>query len=122
MNAIPCKRPKVTVDPREPAHGTFDVNCRVPGCAWTYPSDKQFMALKSDAEEQATRHRAEHRAAVPKSRVYRLPAGPNYTHRGYMAECDCGWYREAPGVTTQADNAAALEYHLSVDHGLVTCS
>jgi len=110
----PCKRPKVTVDERAD-RGTFDVNCHVPGCSWTYPTDKQFMALKSDAEDQATRHRGEHRAVVPKSEII----GPTVS-LNYAAKCACGW-RSADGCITRVDNEAALAYHLSTDHGLVVC-
>lgn len=110
MTTIPCKRPKVTVDERTEG-GTFDVNCHVPGCSWTYPADKQFMALKSDGDWQATRHRGEHRAAVPDTAIL-------LAHDGHQAECDCGAKWLAP---TKAHARTWLRHHLALDHGLVEC-
>jgi hypothetical protein len=110
-NVIPCRRPKVTAERLD--SGLFRHACHVPGCGWTFTSVK--------SAQEAGWHRADHRAAVPDTKVYLLPAGPNFEHRGYMAECACGWYREAPGVTSRGDNEAALTYHLTHDHGLVTC-
>lgn len=116
MNTIPCKRPRIDVIDKSTLGGAslFVAACWVPRCNWSYSN-----VVKGDVSQHASWHRAAHRAAVPKTRVYQLPAGPNFENRGYMAECDCGWYREAPGVTSRADNQAALDYHLSHDHGLV---
>lgn len=123
MSAIPCKRPKVVLEPRttSPGEARYDAYCRVPGCSWTYPADKQFMALKSDAEARATMHRREHRDAVPKTDVGLKPAGPNYEHRGYYAACLTCMLDSPAGKSTRADVDAWLDYHLSTEHGLVTC-
>lgn len=110
---IPCKRPKVTVDPRSSADCAHDANCRVPGCSWTYPADKQFMALKSDADWQASRHRAEHRAAVPNAYLEHAVEWDVYC-------TPCGGHRRTFGTRTDAQ--AWLDYHLSTEHGLVSCS
>lgn len=115
MTAIPCKRPKVTVTPRTPVDDRHDADCHVPACAWTYPADKQFMALKSDAEWQATAHRREHREAVPTTLVEPLEGG------GYRASCQCrAIASEMP--LTWTDAQAWLDYHLSAEHGLAVCS
>lgn len=117
-NTIPCKRPKVTVSPIYRGDDSFDpvshdADCHVPGCTWTYPADKQFMALKSDAEGQATMHRAEHRAAVPYVEILDLGV---YT----VVTCVCGHQHRVQGNKTAV--AEHVTYHLSHDHGLVTCS
>lgn len=114
-NAIPCKRPKVTVTPRSPGDDRHDADCHVPGCSWTYPADKRFMALKSDANEQATRHRAEHRAAVPAHLLEPIDGG------GYRASCQCGAIASETALT-RTDAQAWLDHHLSAAHGLVVCS
>lgn len=111
MSAIPCKRPRVTVDQRVD-HDAFDVNCRVPGCDFTYPRDKSFVAIKSDAEATAARHRQQHRVAVPRTWIERDPE--------YDVFCEpCGGHRRTFGTRTDAQ--AWLSYHLSTDHGLVSC-
>lgn len=111
--AIPCKRPKVTVEPRAGAKDAVDVDCQVPGCGFTYPADKQFIALKSDAADQATRHRQEHRLAVPRTRIEKDVE--------YDVFCDpCGGHRRTFGTRTDAQSW--LDYHLSSEHGVVTCS
>lgn len=108
---IPCKRPRVTVDTRL-ERDAFDVNCRVPGCTFTYPSDKQYVALKSDADATAARHRQEHRAAVPRIETEVID--------GREAErCQrCGWVTTSH---TKTDRRGQVEYHLAAHHGLVTC-
>lgn len=113
MTTIPCKRPKVTIDPRAGDRDAVDANCHVPRCGWTYPSDKQFIALKSDATFQATMHRQQHRNTVPDA----------YLEHG--AEWDvyctpCGGHLRTFGTRTDAQ--AWLDYHLSAEHGLAVCS
>jgi hypothetical protein len=115
-NVIPCTRPKVTVEPHANGRpGCHSVICRVPRCGWSYGTG-ELIAQKSDAEDQATRHRRAHRDAVPATEILRFDSGV------YQASCSCGWYRESPGVHTRTDNEAALAYHLSGEHGLVVCS
>lgn len=71
MTVIHDPKPLVVLAPRtlNPGEDRFDAWCKVDGCGWTYPADKQFMALKTDASEAATRHRKEHRAAAPPPEV-----------------------------------------------------
>lgn len=116
---IPCKRPKVTVEPRTDSD-TFLVRCHVPRCGFQYPQDLKFHALKSDADGMAAMHRRAHRAAVPETSVGLRPAGPNYEHRGYVATCGCGW-ESADGKLTRSDVDATLANHLSTAHGLAVC-
>ncbi len=103
----PCKRPKVTVAPV----GNVDLtlaSCEVPTCDWTYGP-----ALKSDAQQQATWHRRVHRDAVPNARVVHDVE--------YDVHCEpCGGHCRTFG--TRVDAQAWLVYHLSTEHGLVTCS
>lgn len=109
---IPCKRPRVTVDQRVD-RDAFDVNCRVPGCDFTYPRDKTFVALKSDAESTAARHRQEHRVAVPRIETKVLDSGRE------AEQCQhCGWVTTSH---TKTDRRAQVDYHLSSHHGLVSC-
>ena len=113
MNAIPCKRPKVTIDPHPGGQSDAKVaTCHVPRCGWTYPADLQFIALVSDAADQATRHRKAHRDAVPETKVVHDVEWDVY--------CDpCGGHRRTFGTRSDAD--AWLSYHLSTEHRLVTC-
>lgn len=107
---IPCKRPKVTIDESRP--GTYRVECHIPGCRWFYPSSPSFIALQSNAREQATRHRQEHRAAVPKTWIEKDPE--------YDVHCQpCGGHRRTFG--TRSDAETWLAYHLTAEHGLVVC-
>ncbi len=111
-SAIPCKRPKVVVSPRTPGDDRHDADCHVPRCGWTYPADKQFMALKTDAEQQATRHRKAHRDAVPAVETIDLGVY-------HLLRCECGHEQRIHG--TKSDVAAHLEHHLAMTHGLVSC-
>ena len=108
MTAIPCRRPKVGVTPH-PSNvaGAYQAACHVRDCGWTYNS------VKTACQEAATRHRGEHRDAVPKTTLEKGTTG------AYWATCACGWANDAPGVTTRTDVAMALDYHLSTAHGLV---
>lgn len=117
MTPIPCRRPKVTVIPRtdEPGEDRHDADCHVPGCGWAYPVDKQFMALKSDANDQATRHRGEHRAAVPDVTIERAGDG----HRWAAACTPC---MRVETMATRTDIQDWLDYHLASVHGVVVCS
>lgn len=108
---IPCKRPKVTVDPRTDSD-TFLVRCHVPRCGFQYPQDLQFHALKSDADGMATMHRRAHRSAVPLVESVDLGAY-------HLVTCACGHQHRVHG--TKHDAAAHVEYHLSSAHGLVSC-
>lgn len=114
---IPCKRPKVTVDPHATAAGAYSATCHVPGCDWAYGT-RPYQAVKSDAEQQATRHRAEHRAAVPSVAVVR-----SHGAEPYHVECmGCGFLRCDGTTTTRTDAEMVRDHHLSSEHGLVTCS
>lgn len=118
---IPCKRPKVTIDPEHKRRDdglewfVHRALCHVPGCSWLYDA-----AVKSDAEWQAKHHRAAHRDAVPKTSVDRCDGGCN-GRQGYIARCECGWTSHR-GIVTRSENESTLEYHLRHDHGLVSCS
>lgn len=113
MNTIPCKRPKVTVDPRpDDRNTTFDVTCHVPGCRFTYPADKQFCALSADANDQARMHRQAHRAAVPATRIEKDPL--------YDVYCDaCGGHRRS--FDTRREAQVWLDEHLATEHRVVAC-
>lgn len=110
---IPCKRPKVAVEPNQLDHGTSVATCHVPGCRWTYPANPETSrAVKSDATEQAARHRTAHREAVPVAFVQRDVE--------WDVHCmPCGGHRRTFGTRVDAD--AWLAYHLSTEHGLVNC-
>jgi hypothetical protein len=110
---IPCKRPKVTVEPRTDSD-TFLVRCHVPRCGFQYPQDLKFHALKSDADGMAAMHRQAHRAAVPETRIVK----PMIDRPGYGAECACGW--SVGPDRTRTDAQSSLDHHLSSAHGLVT--
>lgn len=113
--AIPCKRPKVTVAETAKHSGSFVVSCLVPGCGFRYPaSTSTGTAIKTDAEEQARRHRDGHRRAVPQVTVVQG------ARRSVDHCCACGWVTP-PDQFTLADRKASLDYHLSREHGLVTC-
>lgn len=103
---IPCKRPKVTVEPSPVSEGLYDHVCHVPGCGWTYRS------VKSD-HLGAPHHRRAHRSAVP-TVTY---AKGSYGFTVHWT-CSCG---KRDGASTRTDAEAKVAYHLSRDHGLVTC-
>lgn len=102
----PCRRPRVLVDLC--GSERWQADCYVKGCRWRYGN-----VVKSDVEWQAINHRAAHRAAVPKTEILKFDSGV------FQASCSCGWYRESPGVHTRRDNQAALDFHLTYEHGLV---
>lgn len=107
QTVIPCKRPKVRVNELLGLDRIAAV-CDVPACGWRYDN-----VVKSDVQEQATRHRGEHRSAVPTSSI----VGPDPE---YDVHCEpCGGHRRTFG--TRVDAQAWLDYHLSTEHGLVTC-
>jgi hypothetical protein len=109
----PCKRPKVTVDVVYDALGavaaplSHRVICHVPRCTWTYGP-----AVKSDAGEQATWHRQQHRAGVPKTRIER-----DLLHDVYCEPC--GGHRRTFGSRREASEW--LDEHLATEHGAVVC-
>ena len=110
MNAIPCKRPKVDViaHPSGVA-GAYQAVCAVPGCDWTYNS------VKTACQEAATRHRGQHRNAVPTIETKTLKSGR------IADQCQfCGWVT-APGFSTVEDRKRQADQHLSDFHGLVSC-
>lgn len=107
---IPCKRPKVDLVPFVPNPDLSLTRCLVPTCDWEYGP-----ALKTDAQEQVTRHRRTHRDAVPTTEVI----GPT-VNLNFAGRCACGW-RTAIGVSTRTDVEAMIASHLSTEHGLVTC-
>jgi hypothetical protein len=81
--------------------------CHVPGCSWLYDA-----AVVTDAQEQAIRHRREHRDAVPATSIRH--------DTEYDVYCEpCGGHRRTFGTRTDAQ--AWLNYHLSAEHGLVSC-
>lgn len=108
MSAAPCKRPKVTVDTHPSGvAGADQATCRVPGCDWTYTS------VKTACEQAAGRHRAEHRDLVPNAYLEHNTEWDVYC-------TPCGGHRRTFGTRTDAQ--AWLDYHLSTEHGLVSCS
>lgn len=113
--AIPCRRPKVTVDNLGHTHSerweTYAATCRVPGCVWSYQN-----IAKTDVEQTAVGHRRWHRAAVPEC-VVRI-----HTAGGYAVSCACGFVRQDGSTTTRVDAANVEAHHLSNDHGLVSCT
>lgn len=116
---IPCKRPKVTIEAHEVQFaisgrtGIYHLaTCHVPGCDFTYDA-----AVVTDAQQQATWHRQAHRAAVPRTHIFK----PTTDRPGYSACCyECMWDTPA-GVNTRTDVTASLDAHLASVHGLVTC-
>lgn len=105
---IPCKRPRVTV---EPIADSGLHQCHVPGCGWEYRS------VKSD-HLGAPHHRRAHRAAVPTVSLIRTNGA-----EPYHVECtDCGFLRCDGTTTTRADAETVRDHHMSHDHGLVVCS
>lgn len=112
-HVIPCKKPKVVVEPHPNDPTMARVSCRVPGCGWSYPSESQHRAVKTDASAWAVRHRTAHRSAVPGTEVS-SEGGP-----GFGASCACGWEWAHRG--TRTDATMARDHHLCTDHGLVTC-
>lgn len=110
MTTIPCKRPKVGVEPHPSGvPGAWQGICHVPGCA-TEP----YNSVKTACEEFARRHRAEHREAVPATWFEQLASGR------YVFGCRCGWQTNA-GTVTRTDGEASLTHHLYAAHGLVVC-
>lgn len=109
MSAIPCRRPKVTVEAEDTASGPLAhrVTCHVPGCTFAYGP-----AVKTDAEQRATWHRQEHRDAVPDVPVERTGAGFTALCEG----CGDGKYLAGRGEATEWVN-----HHLTTEHRLVTC-
>lgn len=109
---IPCKRPKVVVVARHPGSDAHDAVCQVTRCGWTYPADTRFVAFKSDAQERATSHRAEHRRGVPVVEDVELDDRP-------ATRCTaCGWTTPA-GFTTRTDRDRLIGNHLADHHGVV---
>lgn len=102
---IPCKRPRVPVVEN---NGVAVAYCNVTGCDWKYGP-----GVKTDVNENATRHRGEHRAAVPDARLVK----PTIDSPGYGATCACGW--SVGPDRTRADAQASIDCHLSSAHGLV---
>lgn len=101
---IPCKRPKVTPELIENISGLVKHACLVPRCGWTFVSVKTAQEVKW--------HKDSHKRAVPASRVVHDVEWAVY--------CEpCGGHRRTFG--TRADADAWLAYHLSTEHGLVTC-
>lgn len=111
---IPCKKPRVEVDPHPDDPTMNRVTCHVPTCGWVYPAEPQRRAVKSDANEWAVRHRGAHRKAVPHTDVS-SEGGP-----GFGSSCECGWKWQHRG--TRTDATMARDHHLSTDHGLVVCT
>lgn len=108
MAAVPCKRPKVTVEPHPSGvAGAWQGLCRVPGCP-TPP----YNSVKSACEEFAKRHRGEHRDAVPS--IERTETG--FTHEAHCPEHGLICHG------TRTDVEASIAHHLSTQHGLVVCS
>ena len=113
MNAKPCKRPRVTIEPHPKTFATGAtaiyhlVTCHVPACGFTYDA-----AVKTDAEDQAKWHRHHHRGVVPRAWIEKDVE--------YDVHCEpCGGHRRTFG--TRADAQAWLDFHLSAEHGLVVC-
>lgn len=115
-NVIPCKRPKVTVDDLGPGFTLrYVAVCATGTCEWSY-----LNVVKSDVQEQAKHHRAEHRMAVPAAAVdANWVADEHGVHwqRGYTVKCECG-LDTVRGTRSDAD--AHLDHHLSAVHGLVS--
>lgn len=113
---IPCKRPTIELLPAVTNPGCFVAVCHVPGCGWTYPENPRLhVAVKTDAQQQATRHRGQHRATVPQTSIEPRPNGS-----GFYGWCSCMWDTPA-SVTTRTDVEASIASHLASQHGLVTC-
>lgn len=101
---IPCKRPKVTTEPDANVAGLWDHVCHVPGCGWS------FISVKSASEPKW--HRQDHMRAVPVIEATDLGV--------YIrVNCACGHEHRVHG--TKRDVASHVEYHLTHDHGLVSC-
>jgi hypothetical protein len=108
----PCKRPKVTIELTNPDVGSVAAICHVPRCRWRYPENTTSHGVKVDVTEHAGRHRRAHRSAVPETRIVHDVE--------WDVHCEpCGGHRRTFG--TRADAEAWLSYHLSTDHGLVSC-
>lgn len=109
---IPCKRPRVVVTTEPTA--IYWARCEVPGCSWGYGP-----ALKSDAQQHATWHRQQHRAAVPVTEIWRV-AGT----AGVFAIChDCTDASPPRGRKFAGRDEAEgwVAYHLTTKHGLAVC-
>lgn len=107
---IPCKRPRVLVD-AVGSHGRWQADCYVPGCRWAYGN-----VVKSDVEDQATRHRGAHRAAVPTAYL----TTPSQQGPEYDVYCPpCGGHRRT--FATRRDAQAWIDEHLTREHGVVVC-
>lgn len=110
IHTIPCKRPKVTIEPID-GSGLYLHRCHVPGCGWTYRS------VKSD-HLGAPHHRQQHKAAVPAVELRKHATG-------YTVHCaDHGQILVGGNprhTATRTDAEAMSAYHLSHDHGLVSC-
>lgn len=106
---IPSKRPRVTVD----LFGSqrWQADCYVPGCRWGYGN-----VIKSDVQHQASMHRQHHREAVPDTHVEQFASG---YWQGHCAPC--GWWTDGPGLT-KAQAQTGVDYHLSTEHGVVSCA
>jgi len=106
---IPCKQPKVSVVTNKDLSTTY---CLVPGCDWKYGP-----GVKTHVEQQATRHRAEHRGAVPKIEVIQLVSLVSADREADQCQ-HCGWVTTG---STKTDRAAQVTCHLTAHHGLVSC-
>lgn len=113
MITIPCRRPRVSIEPHEKTFatgstGTYHlVTCHVPRCDFTYDA-----AVVTDAQDQAKWHRQHHKAAVPEAYLEHDVEWDVYC-------TPCGGHRRTFGTRTDAQ--AWLDYHLSAEHGLVVC-
>lgn len=102
----PCKRPTVEVVQMSLDGLGWSALCHVTGCDWAYRK-----AMKVDAQEQAKRHRAAHRDAVPATFNDVVDDRP-------VTRCACGWVTPV-GFTTRNDRDRVTHTHLADAHGLV---
>lgn len=117
MTAVPCKSPKVVVELHpmagpEGARERHVVICRVPGCDF----GRVYHVVKVAANEEARWHRNAHRAAVPKISVNKVGE-----KGGFVGDCSCGFQPYDGAISSRQSIDQALTYHLSREHGLVTC-
>lgn len=111
-----CKNPKVDFVTYPEGEGKYKKGesyagvCVTGGaCKWRYEN-----VVKGDVREHITRHRADHKAGVPRTTV-----GRNLiTGQGFLATCGTHW-TSGEGCTTRADVVGALDHHLSTEHNMV---